>query len=132
MGKFKRFAIGTFVVAAAGYVTGLLTAPKSGKETREDIKNTAASSVSEAEKQLKKLHSELDDLMDDLKDRRDSLSDKAQDELDDVVDKSNKVKEKARELLSAAHNGEADDKDLKKAIKEASSAIEHLRSYLRK
>ncbi len=37
----KKIAIGTAIGLAAGYVTGILTAPKSGKETRQDIKKIA-------------------------------------------------------------------------------------------
>jgi gas vesicle protein len=36
--NFKRVAIGSGIAAAAGFVAGVLTAPKSGKETRADIK----------------------------------------------------------------------------------------------
>ena len=54
--RVKKFAIGTVIAAAAGYVAGLLTAPKSGKETREDIKNTAVKTYKVAEKELKELH----------------------------------------------------------------------------
>jgi len=40
--KKGKFALGTLVgAAAAGLATGILTAPKSGKETRADIKNKA-------------------------------------------------------------------------------------------
>ncbi|MCA1806602.1 MAG: YtxH domain-containing protein, partial [Actinobacteria bacterium] len=39
--KSGKFAIGAVFAAAAGYVTGILTAPKSGKETRKDIHDTA-------------------------------------------------------------------------------------------
>ncbi len=35
---------------AAGFVAGILTAPKSGKETREDLKKKAEEFKSEAEK----------------------------------------------------------------------------------
>lgn len=38
----KRTGLGTFIVGyAAGVVTGVLVAPKSGKETREDLKRYA-------------------------------------------------------------------------------------------
>ncbi|HVS58952.1 MAG TPA: YtxH domain-containing protein [Candidatus Saccharimonadales bacterium] len=130
--KAKRFALGTIIVAAIGYLAGLLTAPKSGKETRKDIKDTAAKTYNEAEKQLQNLHEELADLIDEVKDKGGKLSDKAQDELDDVVDKSNQAKLKARELLDAVRSGNTNDSDLKRAIKEATSAIEHLRTYLKK
>lgn len=130
--KAKRFAIGTLVVAAVGYVAGLLTAPKSGKQTRKDIKDTAVNTYNETEKQLQKLHEELEDLIDDVKDRGDELGSRAQDELDDVIDKSNQAKRKARELLDAIREGDTDDTDLKRAIKDASKAISNLRKYLKK
>lgn len=133
MGKTaKRLAVGTVVAAAAGYVAGILTAPKSGKETREDIKNKAAQTAAEAEKQLKKLHTELTNVIKQAQEQADTLKGKARDEIDDAIKKTNAAKEKARELLSALHEGDADDKDLRKAINEANKAIDHLRSYLKK
>jgi len=38
----NKFVIGTILGAAAGVVAGVLTAPKSGQETREDLKAKAA------------------------------------------------------------------------------------------
>jgi gas vesicle protein len=35
--KTSKFAIGALIGAAAGVVAGIMTAPKSGKETRDDI-----------------------------------------------------------------------------------------------
>lgn len=60
------------------------------------------------------------------------MNDKARKELDTLVDKARDTKEKAREVLSAVHEGDAEDKDLKRAIKDANEAIEHLRDYLKK
>lgn len=130
--KAKRFAIGTLIIAAVGYVAGLLTAPKSGKQTRQDLKDTAVNTYSDAERQLQKLHEELEDLIDDVKDKGGELGSRAQDELDDVIDKSNQAKSKARELLDAIREGDTDDRDLKRAIKDASNAISSLRKYLKK
>jgi gas vesicle protein len=132
MSKIKRLAIGTSVIAAAGYVAGLLTAPKSGKETRAEIKQTVDSGRSEAEKTLKQLHTELDNILSDIKNKSDKASGKAKAEYEDLADKAGSAKQKTRELLSAIHEGDADDKDLKKAIKDASKAIDHLKSYLKK
>ncbi|HEX7368390.1 MAG TPA: YtxH domain-containing protein [Candidatus Saccharimonadales bacterium] len=131
-GTAKKFAIGAGLAALAGYLAGILTAPKSGKETREDIKDTTKKSLSEAEKQLKKLHTELGGLIDQAKDTGGELSEKTRERLDDLLEKARDSKEKARELLSALHEGEADDKDLDRAISEATKAIDHLRSYLSK
>jgi gas vesicle protein len=133
MGKLaKKFAIGTTLAAAAGYLVGILTAPKSGKETREDIKETAQKSITEAENELKKLHTELNALLDEGKKKSGELSDKASNELNALLEKAKDSKEKARVLISAIHEGDAEDKDLAIAIAEANKAIDHLRSYLKK
>ena len=128
----KKIAIGAAIAAVAGYVAGVLTAPKSGKETRADIKNAADAAAVEAERRLKKMHTELAQLMDQAKSARTKLSGKAKVQYDDLLEKSKVAKQKAREVLSALHEGDAEDEDLQKAIKESSRAIDHLRSFLKK
>ena len=128
----KKIAIGASIAAVAGYLTGVLTAPKSGKETREELKSTANKKVTEAERELKKLHTELNELIVDVKEKGDELSGKTSKELNDIVDKAKSAKEKARNLLSALHEGDAEDKELKNAITDANRAIEHLRKFLKK
>jgi gas vesicle protein len=128
----EKFAIGAALSAAAGYIAGVLTAPKSGRETREELKQTAADTYSAAEKELKKLHTELGDVIAEAGDRLSSLRGKGEKSLDEAVSKGQKAKDKAREVLSSLHDGEAEDKDLKKAIAEATKAVENLRNYLKK
>lgn len=128
----KRFAIGTIIAAAAGYVAGILTAPKSGKETRQDIKNATEHGIAEAEKQLKKLHTQMATVLGEAKEKVETLKGTAQKDLQAAIEKTSVAKEKARDLLSALHEGGAEDKDLKKAIDEATKAIDHLQKYLTK
>jgi len=134
MGKTaKRFAIGTIVAAVAGYIAGILTAPKSGKDTREDIKNGVQTGIAEAEKRLKQLHTQLAQAIDEAKEKVGMLKGKAQIELTDAIDKTRVAKEKAREILSTLHEGgNTDDKELKKAIDDATKAVDHLKAYLKK
>lgn len=130
--RAKKFAIGAVIAAAAGYVAGILTAPKSGKETREDIKDTAVKTYQTAEKELKELHTELNKLMGEAGKKAGELKGTAQQNLDKAVAAAKVAKEKARELLSAAHEGNAEDKDLDQAVKDAKKAVDHLKSYLKK
>lgn len=133
MGKvFKKVAIATGVAALAGYLAGILTAPKSGRETRADIKSAAQKGVSEAEKQLKKLVGEMGDLLDEAKKRGAQLGEKAGKELNGLTDKAKQARDKAREMLSAIHEGDAQDEDLEKAVAGAREALGHLRAYLKK
>jgi gas vesicle protein len=128
----KRIAIGGTVAAVAGYVAGILTAPKSGKQTRADIKDKTEKSYADAEKELKKLHGDLDKVIKDASATRAKFSRKAQKELAELVIKAKDTKEKVREMISAVREGEAADKDLKRAVKDANAALQHLRDYLKK
>lgn len=133
MGKrVKNLAIGAAIAGAAGYVAGILTAPKSGKETRNDLKDAAEKGLTEAEKDLKKLHTELGKVLEDVKDQGDKLGGRAQKDLNDLLEKAKDTKEKAREILSAFHEGDVEDKELRKAIKDANAAIDHIKDYLKK
>ncbi|HSX44786.1 MAG TPA: YtxH domain-containing protein [Candidatus Saccharimonadales bacterium] len=128
----KQLAIGGVVAAAAGYVAGILTAPKSGKETRKDIKQKAAKAKSDAEKQLKSLHHELGELIAKSSAQTKKLSLTAKRELTNAIKKAKVSKEKAKQILSAVHEGDAEDRDLHNAVKEAAKAVKHLKKFVAK
>lgn len=128
----SKFAIGAILAAIAGFLAGLLSAPKSGKETRQDIKDVTGKAVAATEKELKGLHTQLNDLIDQAKAKGSELSGKAKKEFDVLLDRADVSRQKAREVLSGIHEGDADDEDLSKAIKDSKQAIEHLKTYLKK
>lgn len=128
----KQLALGSVVAAVAGYLAGVLTAPKSGRETRQDIKDATDRERAQAEKELKRVHTELDRKIKEARAGSSKLSVKAQEELNETVERAKNAKEKAREVLSAIHEGDAEDKDLSKAVKNAETALKHLRKYLKK
>ncbi len=128
----KQLAIGSVIAGIAGYVAGILTAPKSGKETRKDIHDASLRAKAEAEKKLKSLHSELSQLIDKGTEKAKQLKAAGKKELTELLANAQVAKEKAREILSAVHEGGADDKDLEKAVNEATNAVEHLKKYLQK
>lgn len=128
----RRIAVGSTVAAAAGYVAGVLTAPKSGRETRKDIKNASVKGFRQAEKELKKLNTELDKVIKEAKVLSAKAGTRAKKEIDSALVKAKDSKEKAREMISAIHEGDAEDKDLQKAIKDASTSLAALKKYLKK
>ncbi|HSX05228.1 MAG TPA: YtxH domain-containing protein [Candidatus Saccharimonadales bacterium] len=129
-GLVKKLAIGAAITGLIGYIAGLLTAPKSGKETREAIKDKAYETYGAAEKELKKLHTELSEIIEEVSDKISSFTHRK--DVSGALDRARDAKQKAREVLSTLHEGQASDKDLKKAISDATNAIEHLRDFLRK
>lgn len=128
----KIIAAGSVMLMGVSYLAGILTAPKSGKETRKDIAAAASKSRIDAEKKLKKIHSELQVLIGDAEARSKVLKDKAKKELDQAVVQAKVAKEKAREILSALHHGDADDPNLQAAIEEVKLAQKNLVAYLKK
>lgn len=137
MGKRKHVttkvvAASALIAAGAGYLTGILTAPKSGKDTRKDIAKTAGKARSDAEKKLKKLHGELDDAIKEADKRTKQARTKANAELKDAADKAKVAKDKAREMLSAVRHGDADDPNLQAVLEEVKLAKSNLAKYLKK
>src|SRR5262245_14836201 len=120
-----KLALGTIIGAGVGFLAGILTAPKSGKETRKDIKDAAVKTKTEAERKLKGLHSELTDLIDEGKRKAKDAKAAAKDELNEALGKAHTAKEKTRDILSALHDGDAKDEDLKTAVDDAKKAVDH-------
>ena len=134
--RAKGFAIGTLIAGAMGYVAGILTAPKSGKETRSKLNKAGTNGLAQAEKQLKKLHTELNQLIGEAETTSKKTASRFKHDSaaveGEVVSKASHARQKAREILSAIHDGNADDRDLDKAVNEATKAIKSIRSYLKK
>lgn len=122
----KKWALGAMIAGIGGYLTGILTAPKSGKETREDIKQEAVNVKSEAEKKLKELHTELDKVVAEGQSKVDELKTSAH----SALKVAETAKAKVKEVLSSLHAGEADNKELNDAIKEATKALDNLKKYV--
>lgn len=127
-----RFAIGALLAGFIGYVAGILTAPKSGKETRQDIKDNTQAAIADAEKKLKDVHTELTKQIDEVTARAEKLKGNAQAEAEALIEASKRAKEKVRISLSSIHDGGETDKDLQKAIKEAQKSVDHLKKFLKK
>ena len=128
----KTVAAAAAILAGASYLAGILTAPKSGKQTRKDILDSTVKAKIEAEKKLKKVHSELAVLIADAEKKSKKLSDKAKKELNASIKRAKVAKEKASEMLSAFHNGDASDPNLQAVIEEVKLAKKNLVTYLKK
>lgn len=116
---------------AAGYVAGVLTAPKSGKETREDIKKASKKFETDVEARLHDIKEDLGVVIEDASKRVRDLNDKSRKELEGLIVKGKAAQAKAKEILSAVRHGEAEDKDLEKALEEVKSAKRYLVSFLK-
>lgn len=130
--KATRFAVVTAIAAGVGYVAGVLTAPKSGKETRKDLRNKTIETKEELAKRLDEVSNDLSEVITKGKTRVKSLEAGAKAELEKAVNVAVLTKDKAKDMVAAVKRGEAEDKDLKKAVKDVNSAIDNLKKYIQK
>lgn len=127
----RKIAVGALVAGAVGYLAGVLTAPKSGQETRGDIAHKASDIKEEAVLELQNLQAELEDLLGKTKDKSVALSAQARVEFNEAVVKAKDAKHKTGNVLKSVKAGEADDPELNKAIKQAKAAAKNLAKYLK-
>jgi gas vesicle protein len=127
----KKIAVGALLAGAVGYLTGILTAPKSGKQTREDIADKAVDIKESIEDQLIEINDELKKLISDSKSKTVALSSQAREEFNEAVVKAKDAQNKAATLIKSVKSGEAKDPELNKAIKQARQAAKNLKRYLK-
>jgi gas vesicle protein len=127
----RKIAIGTVIAGTIGYLAGVLTAPKTGKQTRSDIAHKAGDIKLDAEAELEDLNQELKELIKNAKVKTVALSSTARAEFNEAVVRAKDVQNKSAQVLKAAKAGEAQDPDLNKAVKQASQAIKNLSKFFK-
>lgn len=129
--KSSKFALGALIAAGAGYVAGVLTAPKSGKETRQDIKVATKKAKLTAEKKLQELNGEISDLVAKANAKKVKLQDTAKKDVDVAVDYANKVKAKINAFVKTLKTEkESDQSEIDKVVDEAKQAFDRLKKSL--
>jgi gas vesicle protein len=127
----KKLAVSALVAGVSGYLTGVLTAPKSGKETRRDLVEDAEGLKDSTEDQLKKANDELKSLLNDAKTKSVALSAQAREEFNEAVLRAKDAQNKTATTLKALKNGQAEDPELNKAVKQARMAVKNLSRYFK-
>lgn len=127
----QKLAIGAALGGVAGYLAGILTAPKSGKETRKDIAAKSGEVKDESAEQLQKAVDELNVSLKAAKEKTVAMSAKVRQDFDETVVKAKDAQNKASQVLKAVKAGEADNPELNKAVKQARQATKNLAKYLR-
>lgn len=128
----RNLALGALLGAGIGYATGLLTAPRSGWRTRKKVAKSANKAKTDAEKQLKQLHTDLKASLGDAEKKLKSSKTKATKEFSTAVANAKVTKNKLKLVLTAIRNGDAEDPDLKEMISEAKNAKTNLGKFLKK
>lgn len=127
----KKMALSALIAGVAGYLGGILTAPKSGKETRKQIAEEAEGLKESAEDQLEKANEELKVLIKDAKTKTVALSAQAREEFNEALLRAKDAQNKTSTALKAVKKGEAEDPDLNKAVKQARQAAKNLSKFFK-
>lgn len=128
----KKFFVGALIAGAAGYLAGILTAPKSGKETRQDIKDNASQMRQDVLNKASELRAEADEAVSKAKDKASEITGSAKLEIEEAVARVKKESQKVKELATALKAGKAEDPNLSSAISDLNDAITSLKKYLNK
>ncbi|MHB1864594.1 MAG: hypothetical protein ACYCPS_00290 [Candidatus Saccharimonadales bacterium] len=128
MSKIKKLITGGFGLIALGYALGILTAPKSGKQTRKTLKNTNKNALPDIERDLKTIYSQTKTTLDKLATNNPELADRYK-AAKRAADSS---QEKIKQLLSAINGQDNVDEDLAKVLSDAKQVLADLNKYLKK
>lgn len=127
----RNIVIGSAIAGVVGYLAGILTAPKSGKQTRDELAGKADDIKEDSLAQLQDLNDELKDVIKTTKVKTIALSSSARAEFNEAVVRAKDAQNKASQVIKAAKAGEADDPELNKAVKQGRQALKNLAKYLK-
>lgn len=111
-----KFALGALFGIAAGFVAGILTAPKSGKDTRDELKGKANEKKAEAIAKAKEVRQKAGNVAEDVVTKAEMVAGKAADSVVAATEKAADTLVDTTKELKAKTHGAA--KSAKTAINE--------------
>lgn len=127
----KKFFIFALITGIFGYLAGILTAPKSGKETRKDIADKAGEIKESGLVELRAIEAELVTLMKATQDKAGQLTSRARAEYNEALIRAKDAQNKSKAVLQAVKSGSADNEDLDVAVKQSREAVKNLKKFIK-
>lgn len=128
----RKIAVGAAIAGVAGYITGILTAPKSGKETRKDIKDKAGEVMAKLIEEVKVAQAELNKMLHMAKEKGLALNANAREGFNEAVIRAKDARNKSATVLKAVKAGKSDERELDLALKNLRLSMKNLGKYLKK
>lgn len=91
-----KFALGALFGAAVGVVAGFLSAPKSGKETRAELKEKTMKTKDEVSKKAEYVASKASDMAEDAKVKLQDVTENVKTEASELKDRTERAVEGAK------------------------------------
>ncbi len=130
--KQNGIGIGVLLGAVVGVITGILFAPKSGKETRDAIKSTTTDTAHKLHDEAEKLQSDAKEWIAKADAKAKASKGKTEESAKQHATELKKQAKNVAQVVSSVKAGKADDKDLQSAIKQLKGARTSLKSFLAK
>jgi gas vesicle protein len=108
------FLIGLFTGGAIGAVLALMYAPKSGKEFREDLRNTTDEYLDEADKYISDARDRAKDMINEGKQRSDKIVNDARSKSDEILKNAEKILSEAKSKVNSTINDKKANLDVEK------------------
>ena len=128
----SKLAFGALLAGLTGFVTGILFAPKSGQETRGEIKQAAHKASDTITQKAKQAQTHLAQLITKAEAQLTQTKAATSDQGRKLVSQAKRTKTQVGTVAKAVKAGKASDKDLDAAVKKAKAAISSLKTYLKK
>lgn len=126
----KNLGIALIAGLAAGYALGILTAPKSGKETRGDLKEAGSKAYKAAEVRLKGSYEDLSDVIAKAGKQTKKLSTKGREELDVLLAAAHDAQGRVKQLIASVRRGDATPEQLEDVVVAAQVAKDELSDFI--
>ncbi len=136
MAKDKSIFMATMVGLAAGLAVGILVAPRSGKETRAQLKRRGQKALDDVDTSIRQMGRDIKHQIDDLKDVAGELAEEAREESQDLIKRAEILKQDLATSASmlAKQTGETRDKamsDAKRLMSEGAGVMSELERVTR-
>ena len=134
--KKTSFVKGTIIGAMVGALAGLLLAPKSGKETQDDIKRKVKGTYEDIQRRLEKMSDEVSGRVDSLKEAAKDLKGEAREESQELIRRAEVLKQDLRVSANNLSSSGAQTKDVavkqvKQILNEGASVMTELERVTR-
>ena len=126
----RNIVFSAVVIGAASYLAGILTAPKKGSETREDIRHASVNAKISLEKSLKKLYADSSRQIERALNVNHELTKQTKRELDLLIASVKHATEKIKIYLTSIRDGDIEEEEITLLLTDGRDNTERLKLFV--
>jgi gas vesicle protein len=126
----RNIVVGAILVGAASYVAGILTAPKKGKETREDIRHASINLKISLEKSLKQLYADSTKQLERALNINQQLTTRTKQELESLITAVKHARDNIKIYLTSLRDGDIEEEQITLLLSDGRDNTERLKFFV--